>query len=344
MADFSNLKAKFAHYINHNKEKYLYFSGTAYLGLSQNKKFISHFQKGIKKFGLNNGTSRTNNIQLGIYNEAEHYAAALFGVEDCAIVSSGFLASQIAVNTLRHDNLIYAPNTHPSLWLNGNPSQQQDFNSWLNQTIIQINNSEKQNWVLASNSMNNLYPEIYDFSLLENVDLNKNITLVLDDSHGIGINNEGKSAFSSAPKRQNIEVVVVASMAKALGVDAGIILSSKKKIEKIKQSDIFVGASPPAAAGLYAFMQSREIYGQELEKLQSNIKHFIANSKQEEWHFANNFPVFLIQKTDIYQQLVEQKILISAFPYPDKNSDIVNRVVLSSWHKKSDINRLIKAL
>ncbi len=344
--NFNFLKSPLANKIKTKGDEYLYFGGTAYLGIPQNSNFIKLYTEGIALYGLNNGTSRGNNVQLGIYNEAETFTASRFGAEAALITSSGYLAAKLTVRLhTQRGEIRYAPNTHPALWLNGNPENYLDFEQWSKEIVTEINCSKTKDWVLLSNSMNNLYPEIYDFSFINNFSTDKNITLIIDDSHGIGLLNGGNSVLQSLPKSTNVEVIVVASMAKALGLDAGVVLGSVKSISELKQSDEFYGASPPAAAGLYAFIQAQDIYRDSYKKLQENVKIFkqqLAN--KNEWHFVDDFPVFLCKQPDIEQRLLEQKILISSFPYPDRNGKNLNRIVLSSWHSETDILQLVTAL
>ena len=337
---FHQLSSPLGAKITANGQPYLYFGGTAYLGIPQNKVFLAHYTQGLGYFGLNNGTSRGNNVQLGIYDEAEAYAATNFGAQAALITSSGYLAAQLAVKNLAKGGGVgYAPNTHPALWLSQAENNSGTFNDWATEMVAQINSSAIQNWVLMSNSMNNLLPEKYDFSFVEK--LNKQVLLIVDDSHGIGITNNGKGVFAEIPQSANIEVVVVASMAKALGVDAGLILGTAKTIGLLKQTPEFLGASPPSAAGLYAFMQAESIYEQALIQLNKNISFFEKRIQhQKEWRYLPNFPVFLAPEKTLHQQLVKQNILISAFPYPNPNSEIVNRIVLSSWHTIGDIDKL----
>src|SRR5690606_36924279 len=124
-------------------------------------------------------------------------------------------------------------NTHPALWMNGNPNVNLGFTEWSEQIVKEINGSEVENWVLLSNSMNNLYPEVYDFSFVNNINSTKNISLIIDDSHGIELLNKGNSILQDVPKKSNVEIVVVASMTKALGLDAGVILGTKKSISNL---------------------------------------------------------------------------------------------------------------
>jgi 8-amino-7-oxononanoate synthase len=139
--------------------------------------------------------------------------------------------------------------------------------------------------------------------------------------------------------------LLIASMAKALGVDAGLVLGPEKIIKQLKKSNEFLGASPPSAAGLFAFMHAEEIYKREWTKLQENI--MLLNNAlmgNNDWHFITGFPVFFYKNVDLSTKLLKRNILVSSFPYPDKDGPIVNRIVLSSWHSKADIQELITNL
>lgn len=344
--DFSQLKTALGPQIKDDGKNYLYFGGTAYLGIPQNKDFLKLYMEGLAQYGLNNGTSRSNNVQLGIYNEVESYAAARFKAETALITSSGFLAAQFAVKHLvNFGEICYAPATHPALWLNEMPVTKGSFVQWADAIVAQINSSTSKNWVLISNSMNNLYPEIYDFSFIEKIDSSKEVILLVDDSHGIGINNNGLSALSAIKAPKNVKVLLIASMAKALGVDAGLILGDAKLIAALRANNAFLGASPPPAAALYAFMHGEEIYKKELVKLKSLTSAFAqVLAGNSDWHFIADFPVFFSKNAELSERLLAKQILISAFPYPDKDGAIVNRIVLSSWHTPDDLKKLIDSL
>jgi len=343
-SDFKSISQPFSNTISIGGVKYLYFGGTAYLGMPQNPEFTALYIEGIEKFGLNNGTSRTNNIQLGIYDEAEKIAAERFGSENALITSSGYLAAQLTVNGLYgFGKVVYVPSSHPALWLENQYTNAKSFSEWKSEIVTQINSTEEQNWVLISNSMNNLFPEIYDFNFLAKVYNHKNIILIVDDSHGIGVNNGGMGCFIKLPKKENIECVVVASMAKALGLDAGLVLGSAKIIGKLKQTNTFIGASPPAAAALYAFIKGEEIYKKAWLKLQEHT-NFLASKLTSHWKFEPGFPVFYLNNPTLAEMLLTHKILISSFPYPNADSEPINRIVLSSWHTIEDIEHLVCAL
>lgn len=339
-----NLKMPFSSSIILEEQQYLYFGGTAYLGIPQHSGFLEFYLEGISRFGLNNGTSRNNNIQLGLYNEAECYAAMQFGADAALITSSGYLAAQLTVRFFSGtEGVLYAPQTHPALWSGQKPGTEGSFSQWARQSLEKINTSDQKDWVLVSNSLNNLFPECYDFSFIKEILPGKRVILIVDDSHGIGILDGGRGIFNQIPKTAEVEVIVVASMAKALGLDAGIILGSDKIIRQLKTSKEFLGASPPAAAGLFAFMQAGNIYRQEQKKV-LELSAWFASGIEGDWQYIPGFPVFYHPDKKIFEKLLDQKILISSFPYPDPQSQSINRVVLSSWHTKENINQLILAL
>src|SRR5690554_2050532 len=110
---FSKLEQAAGREVSLDGRAYLFFGGTAYLGLNTHAPFINLFKKGIDLFGVNSGSSRGNNVQLGIYPQAEAMAATRFGATDAMVVSSGFLAAQLAVRHLapQYDELCYAPHS-----------------------------------------------------------------------------------------------------------------------------------------------------------------------------------------------------------------------------------------
>ena len=345
--NFNQLQGGLGPKINHKGQPYLYFGGTAYLGIPRNKRFLAHYLDGIHAFGLNNGTSRNNNVQLSIYDDAEKFAARRHGAEAALITSSGYLAAQLTVHHFANwGQVVYAPQTHPALWIAGNPGVSGSFGYWSRHVVDLINRSKVNRWVLISNSINNLFPECYDFSFLQGIAPGKEILLLVDDSHGIGVLGQGLGCFPDLPQLPFVNVIVVASMAKALGVDAGLVLSSAAIIRQLKKSPVFSGASPPAAAGLHAFMQAEEIYQEEVLKLQSLCHYFSAGLGASKSEFAamDGFPVYLSEDQQLAASLLQQQVLISSFAYPDQEGELLNRIVLSSWHQEEDLDILLKLM
>jgi 7-keto-8-aminopelargonate synthetase-like enzyme len=343
---FNQLENRISEQVSTNQTSYLYFGGTAYLAAPKNKTLQKLYTEGIQKFGLNNGTSRGNNVQLAIYDQAEAYIAQRYGSESALVSSSGYLAATLTVQSLvGFGELCYAPDTHPALWLADDPAVKKSFELWKNEIVAEINASPQKNWLLLSNSLNNLFPELYDFSFVKEINPDKNIRFIVDDSHGIGLLNDGKSVYSSLPAQKNVKWIVVASMAKALGIDAGLVLADEEIIQQLKLSKVYYGASPPSAAGLYAFMKAEAFYAESYNKLQERITYFSSHLvRPDDWQFVDHFPVFTSKLGGMEQKLSAKNILISSFPYPDKLGKPLDRIVLSAWHSNNQLEILLQAL
>lgn len=320
----------------------LFFGGTAYLGIPHNKTFREYVCRGMELYGLNHGASRNNNITLDIFSIAETEAAKRFMSEDSIVLSSGYLAAQLVVqHYFGSHNLIYAPETHPALWIGSPDAPRLKFKEWVEKTILNINESDEP-CLIISNSLNNLIPEIYDFDWLKRIEPSKKVILLIDDSHGIGIcGSHGEGVYSRIPLVQNVEIIVIASMAKALGIDAGIILGSSQTVKKLRSSAVYSGSSPPSPGMLYAFVKAEVLYAKELGNLRKNLRLFTdLLESTENLFFIDDFPVFLVQNDSVAANLLKNGINISSFPYPDPKGKSLHRIIISSIHSKEELEIL----
>lgn len=327
-------------------EDYLFFSGTDYLGISQNNDFKLLYIQGIEKWGFNNGTSRNNNVQLNIYPEAEKLIAATYLAPAALVTSSGYLAAQLVVQSFFNEkNILFSPQTHPAIWLNKKPEvENTDFESWKKNTIHQINTSPEKKFIVVSNAVDPQQPGILHFEEFSAIDPSKQVTLIIDDSHGIGFTrHEGKGVYQTLPQQKNITNIVVASMAKGLGIRAGLVLSDETTIDKLRQAGMFIGASPAAPASMYAYVEAQDIYRRAYQLLQANNQYFREKLTQP-FSFAEELPIYVSADEQLFKKLKQQKILISSFAYPSPDDPLLNRIIINAAHQKEDIDQLLKAL
>lgn len=320
----------------------LFFGGTAYLGMPFNEHFKKLVFKGMEIYGINHGASRNNNITLDIFSKAEAVAAERFLSEDSIIVSSGYLAAQLVIqHYYASHQFIYAPDSHPALHI-GIPSIPKiNYADWVEQTIKKINQS-KSPTLIISNALNNLEPQIYDFSWISRIEESCSVVILVDDSHALGIIGEqGEGSYSKIPDLPNIQKIVISSMAKAFGLDAGLILANSSIINSLRGSVIYAGSSPPSPGILYAFVHSEENHHQERSKLRTSINYFLELLHSPKGlFFIKDFPVILINDEALAEGLLNRGIKISSFPYPDPLGKKLNRIVLNSAHKKEEIEIL----
>ncbi|SFC43805.1 7-keto-8-aminopelargonate synthetase [Parapedobacter composti] len=339
---FNKLDNAVSRTIDYQGASYLHFGGTAYLGLNTHAGFLDLYQTGLARYGLNVGTSRSNNVQLGIYEEAERAAAERFGFESALMLSSGFLAAQTAVSFLGGSKtVIFSPDCHPALWPgNSRPAlTTANFEAWVADTVARINGHSGTEFVVVSNTVDNLQVAIHDFSGFSAISADKTVYFVLDDSHGIGI----LRGHYTVPLRANFHTVVVASLAKGVGIDAGIVLGKQAVVEPLRHTGIYLGASPPSPASMYAFIHGAAIYSKQWDALQANISYFQQHIRAD-CRTAPGFPVACFSQPGLYDLGVKNRIVMSSFPYPLPTSPLLNRVVLSSVHTRGDLQHLLQVV
>lgn len=323
-------------------KSYLFFGGTAYLGLPRHPEFIRLYQEGMARFGVNVGSSRNNNVQLGIYPEAEAWAAARFSAEDAMLMSSGFLAAQLCIRRLsaRIPKVYYAPESHPAILSDHAKVGSGSFADWVKETVQDINTHQDTEFLIVSNTLNSLKPERFDFSAFKAVDPGKKVHFLLDDSHGIGITGKGKGSMHfGVPTRANFKTTIIASLAKGLSIDAGLILSDKATLSDFRSSSLYSGASPSAPAAAYTLMHAGSLYDARLERLRENQK-LLLELLQVPHVSIPEFPVYFMEMPELGDLLMEKDIIISSFSYPRPSDPPFNRVVLSSAHTAPDIKTL----
>ena len=185
---------------------------------------------------------------------------------------------------------------------------------------------------------------------------NQVITLFLDDSHVLGVTyTEGGGIMKKLKqydifqKKPNLRIIIIASLAKALGIPGGVVFSDKHTIATIRNNPLFVGASPIIPAYLHAFLVSQDVYRTARTQLLDNINYFKNGCEEHKvstslFRFLPNYPVFNIANSSLYSTLYEHKIFISNFSYPLPISPPITRIILSALHTEGDIERLIKCI
>ena len=331
----------------------LFFSGTSYLGMGHQPDFRAALMEGISRYGTIFSASRNNNLQLKIYDEAEDFIANWTGAEASLTVSSGFAAGQLATQSLGNQKFIYAPSAHPAIW-RPEHTPQYNFENYADfaKKVVVLTEQSSEPIVIAANVVDHLHLEFYDFSWVKNLPSDKPITLLFDESHGIGITyTEGGGIFSKIKKwlvgKPNITLIVIASLAKAVGIPGGVILSDKKTIAAIRQNPLFVGASPIVPAYLFAFLNAQQTYADARSILSKNIEQFrmhIETLPHLGAQFLPDYPVFFIEKQGIFEYLFEKNIMISSFAYPKPNDPPITRIILSALHTEGDIALLCEKL
>lgn len=318
---------------------FLYFGGTAYLGLQTHRAFQEITINNIKRYGTHYGASRVSNIRFSIYEQAEHYLARHIGSESCITLSSGFMASQLVSRYFIGSSYrsYLTPHSHESL----SAPEHVKLNSYKDLSIALKELTVEQTPVIyldAIDFMGLNYPE---FKTLQSVNL-KNCILVVDDSHGLGIvGKHGEGVFKSLEQLDAKEVIVCGSLGKGFGLPMGGVFGFSRRIEDLKRSNIFGGSSPASPASMATLLESQSIVNHQRKKLYNNLQLFRGLLKTPElfMHFGDH-PTFTFLDDRLTTYLYQNKIIVTSFNYPTPDAPLMSRIVLSAYHTASDIETL----
>ncbi len=327
----------------------LFFSGTSYLGLADNKAFHDKIKEGLDQYGSNFAVSRSSNIRLDIYDRFERFMAKEFLFEDCMTLSSGYLAGRLLVDYyFNKGRMFYSPDVHPTLWGQGErKANGQSFESWADETVQLINTTDEAHYIIFTNSLSNLSAVIYPFDWLNRIHPDKNVTVIIDDSHGIGVvgkEHKGISELLPPLRSSRIETVVVDSIGKALGIPGGVIFGRRSLLEQLRHSPFYTGSSPIIPAYLFAFMQTGSERKKAMECLSRNIAFFKAHAPSGITDLTYDYPVFLLKDDGVAEYCLDKGILLSSFPYPKPEGANLTRIVLNACHTEEDLLFLIQTL
>lgn len=324
-----------------NQEEYLFFSGYSYLGLGLKKEFTSLVKEGIDRYGVVYPSSRISNTPLSLYAAFEEKLALHTQTEAAACFSSGFLSARTATEVVsKHMQVYCLQHTHPASAASPGIKAIPATQSWA--SFLQEREQQKE-WTfgLAADSINPTPGHINDFSFLNNTPAHFTITLIIDDSHGIGwMGNEGEGIFSGLTLPPGIELLLHFSLSKAYHINGGAVCGSQKWINEVRQHVNYSTGTPMMPALAHAWLHGQELFAQQRAALKQNIEYLQKLTVTYTFVANEDTPVFVAAKKGIAPYLLQHKLIISSFGYPHPESDPVNRIVLNALHTKSDLDKL----
>lgn len=321
-----------------NGKTYLYFGGTSYLGMATNSEFQELVFNSIKKWGICYGSSRASNIKLAVFKKAETSFSKFIGAESSLSVCSGMLAGKLVISNLQSKNqtFFHYPKTHPAILA---PNSLPLFIN--NQLHPKLLDDSTQEIVISADAILSLDVTITNFDFLNNISNNKKITLVIDESHTLGIvGKSGEGIFNSIKNDKISRKIMVSSLGKAMGLSAGIIASDSNFINELKNETIFVTSSPANPAYLEAYLQAQKLYKIQFNKLKANLK-FLDKIlvKSENFSFNKSYPVLYSEKSEVSELLLKNGIINARFKYPTYKNEM-NRIVITANHTQIDLEKL----
>ncbi|PCE64699.1 PLP-dependent aminotransferase family protein [Sediminicola luteus] len=332
--------------IVHQGKEYLYFGGTAYLGLQTHKAFKDIHIKQIERFGTNYGASRNANVRFNVYEQAENLLAQWVGSPSCATVSSGYLAGQWVLQHFSGSGfqLFHAPGSHPALTAPNIKSF--DTHKSLVAALTDFHNQdETKQAVLFLDSVDFKGHHFPHFSWLKAIDVSR-VIIVADDSHALGVlGHKGSGSYSILEGFTPKELVVCSSLGKGYGIQAGAVFGTQYRIDQLKQMPFFAGASPATPAAMATLTASETIYSIQRQITFNRVKQFESECRHtDKIGQIPELTSYNYINEDLSYHLKENGIIVTHFPYPANERPISSRIVISGYHLPSDITYLAKSI
>ncbi|WP_166919516.1 aminotransferase class I/II-fold pyridoxal phosphate-dependent enzyme [Flavobacterium poyangense] len=324
-----------------NQEPYLYFGGTAYLGLSTNSDFQQLVIKNMLKWGTTYGSSRNANVKLTAYDNGETFLAGHIKAEAAVTVSSGMLAGKIVIDELNKETDCYFhfPNAHPAIKTHN--SLPVIIDAKINPRLL---DKTPERITILTDAVPADQTKAIDLSILKEIPNHKEITLLIDESHSLGILGENGCGIYAEIQLPIKRKIMVASLGKAFGLTGGVIASDLSFINQIKKTDTFISAAGMNPAFVQTLADASEIYPKQHQKLLENLSYIDTKLiKNENIKFDKNYPLLYIEIESITEILKKNKIIIANFKYQENTKDI-NRIVITANHLKEDLDKMIQVL
>jgi 7-keto-8-aminopelargonate synthetase-like enzyme len=324
-----------------NKE-YLYFGGTAYLGLPTQPEFQKLLIKNILQWGTAYGSSRSANIQLTAYENGERFIANFIKAEAALTLSSGMLAGKLVIETLtpETDCFFHFPDTHTAI------KAQNSLPFFIGEKINpRLLDSEIEKITVLTDSVPSFHVQPIDLSILNLIPTNKEITLVIDESHSLGIlGRNGCGVFSTINLPNIKRKIMVSSLGKAFGLTGGVIASDSEFINLLATHDTYVSSAGMNAAFVQTMAEAETIYLQQHLKLKDNLNYINTHLiKNKAVLFDPEYPLIYPEIEGINEVLAVNKIIVTNFKYATGTKDL-NRIVITANHKKEDLDIIIHLL
>jgi 8-amino-7-oxononanoate synthase len=318
--------------------EYLYFGGTNFLGITTNADFQNILFESIKKWGTAYGSSRNSNVKLSIYETAEKLLAKNINSEAALTVSSGMLAGKLVVEYLSKttDAMFHFPDAHPALM---NPASLPILiNGELNSKLFDKNISKI---AVLTDAVPSQYVEPIDLNILLTIPKEIQINLVIDESNSFGIL---ENDWQNILKKENINIIKVASLGKAIGISGGFIAGNQSFISEIQNQASFIGAAGMNPAFLETFVKAQQIYVLQKQKLQQNL-HYIDThfTNRTQFTYHPSYPIIYFDDEMVSKKLLENKIITTSFKYTNASGKL-NRIVITANHTIKDLKQLIAQL
>jgi 7-keto-8-aminopelargonate synthetase-like enzyme len=144
------------------------------------------------------------------------------------------------------------------------------------------------------------------------------------------------------------EVVLCASLGKAMGVTAGILAGTAHRIEELGETPFFAGASPAPPAGISTLLKAieRKLYQKKWKLLATRVAYFQDRVERlGSLTSHKGYPVLSFRDRNLVSHLLKKRIVITDFRYPAEGEMASpSRIVITAAHREAQLRHLAEVL
>lgn len=355
----SVITAKTATTVTLGSRELLAFVGTDYLGLAHHEATRAAASRAFVDFGLSASASRITTGSCVPHEHLEEALAEFLGLESALLLPSGGQANLALMESLTDsvDAILLDADAHPTLVhaarLNG--ARRLDYGAGDGPRLMALlDRFRDQRLLVATDSV---FPNTGRMAPLADIvrDLPTAGTLLVDESHSLGVLDRGGRGAVHAFGLPTRQVVVSFSLAKALGAFGGALVGPASVIQTVRRrSESFASTTPippGMAAAALASLSILEAEPERVLRLHRNTQrlHHIARTWGRELH-GTFLPVINRSFADEAEgrrasaELLRRGIYVPFTQYPGTPLGGSLRFSVSSEHSEEQLAQLAGAV
>ncbi len=340
-------------------EEYLAFAGCNYLGLAHHPAVRRAVVETLETLGLSSAASRETSGNHLHHERLEQALAEFLGVEEVLLLPNGYLADLALLQGLtdRVEVVLVDADAHPSLFDAARLADKQlmDFGPGdLERAGALIERHAGRGLAVLTDGCFPMRGRVAPSAELLAL-LPEHGTLVIDDSHGLGVLGERGGGSLELAGIADPRAVLTFSLGKALGAAGGAIAGSATVISAVRRrSDVYVASTPippPLAAAAVAALDVLQSEPQRVERLQANCAHLHQLGRRLGLDVGDpQLPVLTVPVQDsaagenVHESLRARGVFVPLVRYPGGPEAGLLRVGITSEHTAAHLLRLERAL
>lgn len=240
-------------------------AGNDYLGLARHPKIIEAAVAATRRWGVGSTGSRIVTGTTDLHQELEATLADFVGAEAAVVFSSGYMANIGAVTSLAPDgtHIVSDRLNHASLIdairLTRRPTQIYTHGSHIaaGHGLAAVAPAPA---LVVTDALFSVDGDLAPLAELHRLAEEHPAAIIVDEAHSIGVlGPRGRGLSASLGLQRNTDLVMTATLSKALGSQGGVVLGSRDVVEHVLDSSrtfLFdTGLNPPAVGGALAALR-----------------------------------------------------------------------------------------